>query len=714
MNKASLSPIRQWFPLALVSCVSLFLELAVIRWLSSEVRLFSYLKNIPLLATFLGLSIGYSLAGKKRLQFEMLFPLLFLFVALALAVGRVSSPRAFAYPASGEEFIWYSTPYSYWIQLIIFLGMLAIFFLLTMFLFVPLGQACGEEMNKFKPVPAYIVNIASSLVGIWLFTAICFWQVPPLVWFGVALFGLLGYFSWWKRYSPLDWVLVLLILTGLGLFNQNAIWSPYQRLSYTPLILTREDNNDPVQVGYTLNVQQVFYQRAIDLSPDFLKSMGGAIPELEDMAISYNLPYQLAGHDSRALIVGSGIGNDVAAALRNGMESVDAVEIDPAILMLGYQLHPEVPYADARVAPIVDDARSFFKKNEEKYDVVAFGLLDSHTLLSSLSSVRLDSYVYTLESFEQVREHLSPGGLVAVTFAASTPWIEERLGRMMGEVFGSEHVWFHRGAIGTTFIASLDVTSGGATSGSDGAKADKFESAGLQPWAANEEMQDLPLPTDDWPYLYMRSRKVPDAYWQALLVIGIISILILRRSFPQALRIDWQFWLLGVAFLLVEFIGITRLALLFGTTWLVNALAISGVLAMILAANLLVLWRQSRAEKLGKRHIVNLNLAYFLLLASLAMVILFPLETLNQFDPFWRALFSLLLLSLPLFFSGMIFSEMLHSTGEVTGPLASNLNGSVFGGILEYSSIWWGVQNLYILAFAVYAMAFLVHRRRKK
>ena len=35
------------------------------------------------------------------------------------------------------------------------------------------------------------------------------------------------------------------------------------------------------------------------------------------------------------MIVGSGTGNDVAGALRNGSSAVDAVEIDPAILRLG-------------------------------------------------------------------------------------------------------------------------------------------------------------------------------------------------------------------------------------------------------------------------------------------------------------------------------------------------------------------------------------------
>ncbi len=51
----------RWLPLFLVSALGLFFELAVIRWLSAEVRLVAYFKNLPLLAAFLGLAIGFAL-----------------------------------------------------------------------------------------------------------------------------------------------------------------------------------------------------------------------------------------------------------------------------------------------------------------------------------------------------------------------------------------------------------------------------------------------------------------------------------------------------------------------------------------------------------------------------------------------------------------------------------------------------------------------------
>ena len=90
-------------------------------------------------------------------------------------------------------------------------------------------------------------------------------------------------------------------------------------------------------------------------------------------------------------------------------------------------LHPERPYADSRVQLYVDDARSFLQKSEREYDLVVFGFLDSHRLFSSMSSVRLDNYIYTVENIENVRRHLGDDGLLALTFTVHEKWIADRL-----------------------------------------------------------------------------------------------------------------------------------------------------------------------------------------------------------------------------------------------------------------------------------------------
>ena len=681
--------IQKYFPLFLVSSLGLFLELAVIRWLSAEVRLFSYFKNLPLLAAFLGLAIGFMLVGKGRDYRPLFAPMLIIFVALTLLLGRTLSPLALAYPSRGDEFLWYTGNFSYWLALALFLGIVLVFFFLTLFVFIPIGQATGEEMARHKPVPAYIVNILASLFGVWIFTLLSMLQTAPQVWFGVALLGLGIYWGMQKTLSRLMALSFIGVVVGIGFLNGTTVWSPYHRLDVVTLQLPRQSDGELVTVGHTLKVQQVFYQAAMDLSPQALAKLNGDIPQLQDAANNYNLPYELTPKNAEVLVVGSGMGNDVAAALRNGAVSVDAVEIDPSIASFGRKLHPEHPYDDPRVNLIVDDARSFLEKSTRQYDVVVFGFLDSQTLLSGLSSVRLDSFVYTLESFEQVRAHLKQDGVVVVSFAAQQPWIDERLARMLETVFGTGNVLIYRGGLGTNLVA--------------GVSRPVSDDPQWEAWESNPELSAIPLTTDDWPYLYIRERNIPDAYWQVLLLIGVTCFFLMRRSFPQSLRPDWHFWFLGAAFLLIEFKSITELALLFGTTWLVNTLAISGVLLMALLANLVVL-----------RVPVKLNLAYALLFSSLAASYFFSLDWLIGLALPLRAIISMVFLSLPMFFAGLIFSESLRRAGETARPLASNLSGSFAGGVLEYGSLMWGVKSLYLIAGIVYFLAWLAEFSRRK
>ncbi|MBI4482744.1 MAG: hypothetical protein HY652_07630 [Acidobacteria bacterium] len=114
------------------------------------------------------------------------------------------------------------------------------------------------------------------------------------------------------------------------------------------------------------------------------------------------------------LIIGAGTGNDARIALDHGAEYIDVVEIDPVILRWGQEIHPNRPYSDRRVHLHVNDARNFLQNTPRKYDLVIFGTLDSQTLLSALSTIRLDNYVYTVESLAQAKAILKPSGALVL------------------------------------------------------------------------------------------------------------------------------------------------------------------------------------------------------------------------------------------------------------------------------------------------------------
>ena len=215
------------------------------------------------------------------------------------------------------------------------------------------------------------------------------------------------------------------------------IYSPYQRLEveFEAGILP-EGRRLPLGVWVAAN--KTYYMQGLNLSEDFAAKYGEHLSVLRDKSRWYALPYRFRPSPDRVLIVGAGTGNDVAAAVRNGAKAVDAVEIDPAILWIGRNHHPESPYQAPGVRAITNDARAFMKQAaEQSYDLIVFGLLDSHTLLSGMSSVRLDNFVYTRESFEDAKRLLKPGGLVCLSFAVPPDGpFPARLFNMLRDVFG--------------------------------------------------------------------------------------------------------------------------------------------------------------------------------------------------------------------------------------------------------------------------------------
>ena len=137
------------------------------------------------------------------------------------------------------------------------------------------------------------------------------------------------------------------------------------------------------------------------------------------------------------LIVGAGNGNDVAVALANGAGHVDAIEIDPALYELGVELHPDRPYADPRVTVTIDDGRAFMQRSESSYDLIIFALPDSLTLLSGQSSLRLESYLFTVDALQRAQRLLAPDGTFVMYNFYREEWLIGRLARTMEEAFGA-------------------------------------------------------------------------------------------------------------------------------------------------------------------------------------------------------------------------------------------------------------------------------------
>jgi spermidine synthase len=708
----------------IVSVFALALEVALIRWISTEIRIFAYFKNLTLIACFFGLGLGCLIGASPRngtsgkfasMDFWRTFPMLFGFCAAVTIPKRLGYDPYRTLTAVLGQFnemplwTWGSAedlPPGTWFSL----ALLVVLFFWITDLFVPAGRLLGLWMeqapNKFR---AYSVNVLGSLVGIGWFTVVSFLALPPAVWFATTLLPACALVVQWRdrviAFFGTAAIAVLFLVTAPT--GEVVHWSPYQKLAVSPLML-QSPNGPAVPAGHLVRVNETFYQRISNFDKEYLASNEKLFPETTDSDyLGYNVPYRIIEAPERVLVVGAGTGNDVAAALRNGARQVDAVEIDPEIVAIGRTLHPEKPYNDPRVTVHVDDARSFFNHTHERYDMIVFGALDSHALSSSLSNIRLDNYVYTVESFTAARDLLKNDGLMVVVFSAEREFILQRLKDMLALAFGHQPLYFN----------NLEIRALGPAGGGPTLLIDRHNSMVERIENGNEQLRRavldrrialdetaVPPATDDWPYLYLERRTIPQLYLVVMGALLVVALLLVRPFLGDLRRLDVHFFLLGAAFLLVEVQGISKMSLLFGTTWLVNAIVLAAIMIMILLANAL-------APRLQTSH---LPVAYGMLFASMMLSYAWPAASLLALSGATKVIASGAILTLPVFFAGLIFVTTFAACKHPGEALGANLFGALLGGALESGSFLIGVGALALVAIVLYAgsLATILIRRR--
>jgi hypothetical protein len=211
------------------------------------------------------------------------------------------------------------------------------------------------------------------------------------------------------------------------------------------------------------------------------------------------------------------------------------------------------------------------------------------------------------------------------------------------------------------------------------------------------------LPSDDWPHLYLRSREVPWApIGQGILVMALLSAAILLAFVPPGRAApNAQMFFLGAGFMLLETKAVVHMALLFGSTWVVNSIVFFAILAMILAANLYVL-------KAGPRRLAPY---YAALAAALLVNALVPMNTFLSLEPAARTLASCLVVFLPVFFAGVIFAAAFSASRRPGADFGWNVAGIIAGGLSEQLSLVVGFDHLVLIALGYYALSLALRPR---
>jgi len=679
--------------LLLASFLTLFAELAFIRWMAVEIRVFAYFKNLVLLLCFLGFGIGCALA-RSRIRWLTSCTALF----GLLLVARWPHQKALEglsqnLGAAADINIWGGLANWDWSRFLLAAALAGVLLLLLAYVFIPLGQKVSRQMDLApNALTAYSWNLAGSLAGILVFFAVCRLMLSPALWLGTVLAG----FALLQRTPRERWLMASLIVPLALLLHDPAtadhfnLWTPYQQIEFT-----RMHYPDGDFAGANVEVNHIGYQTIVDLSPEYLRRHPGVMKEApEDNP--YNLPFRFAPAHPAVLIVGAGSGDDVAGAVRHGARLVDAVDIDPGIIQLGRRAHPEHPYDSPGVKVHLGDARAFLKRTTRHYDLIIFALLDSHTQFSDYSNMRIDNFVYTMESLREARQHLAPDGVLFVKFNVARPWLGQRLQNMLTRAFGKPPVVFFADSSYSVSATCFVISNSGQvqTALARDAELSRFVSAGPG-FPKNDKVVST---TDDWPYLYQQGRWIPRTYY-SLGGLVIVLALALYWQIPEVRqRVPSLFFFsMGGGFLLLETQVISRLALYFGTTWQVNGVVLSVLLSTLLAANA-VIERQRRPWP--ARWIVAG------LLLGLAGAYWFPFERLGE-SAAMAGWISAAVFCVPVFFAGLLFAREFRLTASPSAALGANMLGAVAGGLLENISLITGMRALLLLAAGLYCLAAL-------
>ena len=681
----ALPPARIPAAIVLASALGLFVELAMIRLHGAYFQVFALLKNVSLLSCFLGFGAGFALASLRSVLFPF-FPLLLLsqIAFLRYAVSAFPLLRA-GNPILEESMMGMQMQSSgYWFAVAFFV---ALVFFWNALLFVPVGQLIGKLMQRIPGPRGYGYNLAGSILGVVAFALLSYFWLGGGVW--IACAGLCA-LPFLLSSNKTLFAGIFCLITAIGLTEHSGelakqlIFSPYQSLeiSYPP-------GKDPVVTANGLYFQKILNlgDAAVETSPELLRTRA-----------YYELPYVLKPQAASALIMGSGTGNDVAAAVRRKIPDITAVEIDPVIAAAGQRLHPEQPYAAPEVNLVVTDARAFVRRDTKIYDLIVYGLLDSHTLISGRAGggIRLDSYVYTLNAFREARQRLSKDGLLTLSFVAISPEFGHKMYLMLEGAFDAPPR-----VIQTEYDAGITFIAGSSLSALD------LSSSGFEEVTAlyRDVKAQVDISTDDWPFLYMTRRAYPVSYlllWGPLLFACVLLLIPVKAAGPGPF--NWGSFFLGAAFMLLETKAFTEIALVCGSTFSVTSLVIVFVLLAAYAANRFV----------DRFSAPRPQISFGLLLLSLGASYLGTFLPAGILPGTLEIILRGTLLVVPIFFAGMCFSSELVHDGRVGGVFYANLLGAMAGGIIEYFSMLLGFRFLYLGAAMLYASAFAwaMHRKR--
>jgi hypothetical protein len=318
-----------------------------------------------------------------------------------------------------------------------------------------------------------------------------------------------------------------------------------------------------------------------------------------------------------ACVIGAGGGRDVLAALASGAMSVDAVELNPAIVELVSTRFGDYSgdvYHAPGVHAVVSEGRSYLTRSPKRYDMIQISLIDSWAATAAGAYALSENYLYTLEAYRLYWNRLSLKGMLS-----TSRWITSleavRLANLVREALSREgvanpdaHLAIAQGGQVATVLAAREPFRGprldtlravcerrGFTllwppdrAGPDSSDVGLVLARGTEPFRARG--LDVSVPVDDRPFFFhnvevfggrlpadansfLNNTRAVIVLRRLMEIISVLAVVLfflpfaLRRVLPRESgfwRGSGYFAAIGLGFMLVEIPVIQRMILYLG------------------------------------------------------------------------------------------------------------------------------------------------------
>jgi hypothetical protein len=479
----------------------------------------------------------------------------------------------------------------------------------------------------------------------------------------------------------------------------TCFWANGSRIDTMPLL------NKTKLLGFSVWIDRVLYQLlpASDLTEDDAKSLLKQCG-LPEFSINYRqLPYRAMSNmkGKFALILGAGIGSEVAECLNQGLAHITAVE--PQRWLTEIESHQSSSFhLNPAVTLSVIAPRQFLRHTKDSYDLIFYTGHSAVNRPNPFIAINHDDYLFTAESFFDGFTHLKPGGELVIVTPAGNDLVRVRMAANLLAINGKIDAELTT-PYGNYLIAENTASQTGPANDiveklrqQVGSKIVNHES-----WLVNRAKRAIPT-SDNRPFTAGWAPMIPlaDSFFMVLMILAMVCSL--RLHVPQSMlqnvtRQKCRAFVLGAMFMLLMCKACMIVSFEFGTTPPVIYLSIiSGWMLAVVAGALCA--RQCRLNSFG---LPNWTLpgwvVWTFFMIALASDCAFNYELACWLpNALMRFAASALLPWSPAFMAAwLLCREIMQGPGECFGL---SLIGFSFGCLLGLSVMFNGIASLDLLA----------------